>query len=70
MTGGDTTPEPTPSARGERPYLPMAIGFHLLALPMFVAILLANDAVGRWTNAIAGVALVAIGVVLQRMRAR
>lgn len=61
----------TPSDRaGERPYLPMAIGFHLLALPLFVAIFLADGATGRFTDALSGLALVAIGLLLQRARAR
>lgn len=63
-----TPPAPAPSR--ERPYRPMAIGFHLLALPLFVAIFLADDAVGRWTDFAAGAAMVAIGVVLQRLERR
>ena len=54
----------------ERPYLPMAIGFHLLALPLFVAIFLADSTVGRVIDASAGVALIAAGLVLQRKQAR
>ncbi len=52
-----------------RPYQPMAIGFYLLALPLFVAIFLARDSAGRWTNALSGLALIGIGWRLGRIRA-
>jgi len=64
-----TEPE-APPPRSERPYLPMAIGFHLLALPLFIAIALASDRTERIANALSGLALVAAGVVLQRKTTR
>lgn len=48
----------------------MAIGFHLLALPLFVAIFLAESNAGRWANGLCGLALIAVGLVLQRTRTR
>ncbi len=58
------------NASRERPYLPMAIGFHLLALPLFVAVFLAQGGAGRWANGLCGLAMVAVGLVLQRTRTR
>jgi hypothetical protein len=68
MSGSAEPPEPTPPVASERPYLPMAVGFHLLALPLFVAIFLAKDSVGRVTDAVCGLVLVGLGLLLQRRR--
>ncbi len=50
----------------EAPYLPIAIGFYLLSLPLVVAIFLAEGAAGAWTNAIAALIFCALGLSLQR----
>lgn len=48
------------------PYLPIAVGFYLLALPLVVAIFLAESRAGGWTNGIAAAVMVACGLLLQR----
>lgn len=48
----------------ERPYLPIAIGFYLLALPLFIAVFLAKEAAGAVTNAAAGGTLLALGALV------
>jgi len=48
------------------PYLPIAIGFYLLALPLVVAVFLAGSAAGAWTNGIAAFVMMALGALLQR----
>lgn len=50
----------------DRPYLPIAIGFHLLALPLLVAIFIEPDTTGRITNGIAALVMVGLGLLLQR----
>ena len=47
-----------------RAHLPIAIGFYLLAAPLVVAVFLSTNAVGVWTNAVAAVVLLGLGVVL------
>ncbi len=49
-----------------RPYLPIAVGFHLLALPLLVAIVIEPGTVGRVTNGIAALVMVGLGLLLQR----
>jgi hypothetical protein len=49
--------------------MPIAVGFYLLALPLFVAVLLADTAIGRWTNIAVGAVMVLLGLVLHRSRA-
>lgn len=48
------------------PYVPIAVGFYLLALPLVVAIFLADSTAGGWTNGIAAAVMVACGALLQR----
>ncbi len=55
-----------PPRNAGRPYRPMAIGFLLLALPLFVAAFLAEDGAGRAANLASGVVLVALGLLLDR----
>jgi hypothetical protein len=50
----------------EAPYLPIAIGFYLLALPMLVSVFLAEAPAGAWTNGIAALVFAALGLALQR----
>jgi hypothetical protein len=50
----------------QNPYLPIAIGFHLLALPLLVAIFLADSRAGGWTNGIAAGVMILCGLLLQR----
>jgi hypothetical protein len=50
------------------PILPIAIGFYLLALPLWVAIALAPTPTGRWTNAAAALLLSLLGVATQLRR--
>ena len=50
----------------DRPYLPIAIGFYLLALPLLVAIAIEPDFTGRITNGIAATVMLALGFALQR----
>jgi hypothetical protein len=52
------------SSPQRNPYRPIAVGFFLLALPLFVAIGLADTAAGRWTNAGVGGLLVFLGLLL------
>ena len=56
---GRPMPESTSS------YRPIAIGFHLLSVPLVVAIFVAPEPTGAWTNAIAAAAMVACGLLLQ-----
>lgn len=50
----------------DRPYLPIAVGFHLLAVPLVVAILIEPSTVGRVTNGIAAAVMIGLGLLLQR----
>lgn len=50
----------------EAPYLPIAIGFYLLALPMLVAVFLAEGPAGAWTNGLAAAIFALLGFSLQR----
>ena len=49
-----------------RPFRPIAIGFYLLALPLLVAIFLADAPSGRMTNGIAACVMVGCGLLLDR----
>lgn len=51
-----------------RPYLPIAIGFYLLALPLAVAALFVRGggSAGAWVNGAAAAMLVALGLLLHR----
>ena len=48
------------------PHLPIAVGFYLLALPLVVAIFLADSTAGGITNGIAAAVMVLCGALLQR----
>ncbi len=50
----------------EAPYLPIAVGFYLLALPMLIAVILAETVAGAWTNGIAAAVFALLGFTLQR----
>ena len=65
---GNTAAVSNPS-RPSNPYRPIAVGFYLLALPLFVAVLLADSAAGRWTNIAVGAVMVFLGFILHRSRA-
>lgn len=62
-------PGTVPDTSEVRPFRPIAIGFYLLALPLLVAIFLAEAPSGRWTNGIAAAVMVVCGLLLDR-RAR
>lgn len=49
--------------------MPIAIGFYLLAVPLVVAIFLAETAAGRWTNVVAAVVMLLCGVLVHRKAA-
>lgn len=49
----------------QSPYLPIAVGFYLLAVPLVVAIFLADSAAGGWTNGIAAAVMLVCGRLLQ-----
>jgi len=55
-------PPPAPG----RPYLPIAVGFYLLGLPLFAVAAFAASATEAWTNAAVGAVLVGLGAVLHR----
>jgi len=57
---------PEPDARGADPYRPIAVGFFLLALPLWVAVFLADRAAGAWTNAVAAAVMTGLGVLVAR----
>ena len=67
---GRSTAADASDAPAERPYRPMAVGFVLLALPLFAATFLADDADGRAANVASGVVMVALGLLLDRRKAR
>ncbi len=46
------------------PYAPIAIGFWLLALPLVIAIFLADSRAGAWTNGIAAAVMVLLGLMV------
>lgn len=48
----------------ERPYLPIAIGFYLLGLPLWGIALYAATRAEAWTDAISGAVLVVCGLLL------
>ena len=47
-------------------YRPIAVGFVLLALPLLIAIVLSEDAPGRWANGAAGGLMLLLGALLWR----
>ena len=47
------------------PYTPIAVGFWLLALPLLLAIFLADSAAGAWTNGIAAAVMLLLGVLVR-----
>lgn len=51
-----------------RPYRPIAVGFYLLSLPLWLAVFLAGDRTGRWTNGLAAALFLALGFLLDRKR--
>ena len=50
----------------EASYLPIAIGFYLLALPLIVAIFVTDSPAGAWTNGLGALLFCVLGLVLQR----
>lgn len=56
------------SPRGRRPFAAIALGFLALALPLFVAVALSENATGAWTNAAAGAVFVLLGALLWTRR--
>ncbi len=50
----------------ERPYLPIAIGFYLLGLPLWGVAAFAKTRAESWTYLLVGGVLIAIGLVLHR----
>ena len=50
-------------------YLPIAIGFYLLAAPLAAAVFLAHSLTGKLTNAVAAAAMAGLGLLLHRRRA-
>ncbi len=65
--GDDAGPPPAPRMTDtERPYLPIAVGFYLLALPLAVAVFLAGSAAGAWTNGIAASVMLGLGLLRHR----
>jgi hypothetical protein len=57
-----------PDRHVQNPILPIAVGFYLLSLPLWVAVFLAQDASGKWTNAVAASLMVGLGLLLHRRR--
>ena len=51
----------------ENPYLPIAVGFFLLAIPMIVALFLVED--GRTTIAVVAAVMLFFGLILSWRRA-
>ena len=49
------------SDRDQNPILPIAIGFYLLSLPLWVAVALAPTPTGKWTNGAAAALLLVLG---------
>lgn len=58
-----TDPPPTD------PYRPIAVGFFLLSLPLWVSVFLAGSSAGMWTNAAAGALMTGLGALVLRRRA-
>lgn len=52
------------NSKSPRPYLPIAIGFYLLALPLAAAAILASS--GFWVNGAAAATLALLGFLLHR----
>jgi hypothetical protein len=52
----------------ENRYLPIAVGFFLLAAPLVVAIFLAETTTGRVTNGVAASIMVGLGLLLSWRR--
>ncbi len=50
----------------DRTVMPIAVGFYLLAVPLLVAIVISDNAAGRWTNAIAAAVMIGLGVAVHR----
>jgi hypothetical protein len=50
----------------EHPYLAIAVGFYLLALPLVVSSVLAQTTPGRVTTGVAAAVFIGIGFLLQR----
>ena len=51
------------------PYRPIAVGFFLLSLPLWVAVFLAESSAGMWTNAAAAAVMTGLGALVFRRRA-
>ncbi|HET6204950.1 MAG TPA: hypothetical protein VFI25_19335 [Planctomycetota bacterium] len=64
---GERAPTP-PTPAAPRPFAAIALGFFALALPLFVAVALSENATGAWTNAAAGAVFVALGALLWTRR--
>ena len=48
----------------DRPYLPIAVGFYLLGLPLFGVAFFASSRAEAWTDAVVGAVLLACGLAL------
>ena len=61
----DDNKEANEAADTSRPYMPIAVGFYLLALPFFVAAVFLSDTDAvLYTNISAGGVMAALGVML------
>ncbi len=55
-------------SRSENPYLAIAVGFYLLALPLVISIFLAETVPGKVTNSVAAAVMIGLGFALQRKK--
>ena len=58
-------PPSTPPDQGAS-YTPIAVGFFLLSVPLWISIALAESTAGRVTNAVAALVMVAFGALVLR----
>ena len=67
-------PDRSPSASdvderpSQREYTPIAIGFTLIAVPLWVAVFLAENAAGAWANGVAAGVMTLLGALIARRR--
>jgi len=64
----DRPPDLAPARASPQPYRPIAVGFVLLALPLWIGVFLAASAAGAWANGIAAAVMTLLGVALLRLR--
>lgn len=50
-------------------YRPIAVGFFLLSLPLWISVALAENSAGMWTNAAAAAVMTGLGVLVFRGKA-